>query len=750
MLKLAAYADRLSVRPGETIRFHVSNAAGAEVATRLARVISADPNPAGQGVREEAVEGDVGLLARPKAEEVHKGSYAVVDGKGRLAGLTSFTLAATIMPTHVKPWGRTLFAMLGHKYGARIAFGVDHRGRPMAAVAGSYSLRSPAVLELRHWHRLWLSYDATAGRVEIGAHRLECGVAVGKPTLAWSKQPGTGPLDGTALLIGAAAEGRDPFRFSGRIERPMIFDRALSADEVEAAYRNEAVGGRIAEWDFARGHDTDRVTDIGPHGLHGRLVNCPVRAVTGSNWTGEEMCFRHAPEQYGAIHFHDDDIDDCRWPACYEWKVPEGTRSAAYALHLTAGGLKENVPFFVVPPKGRIGPPKGEERSPKGEPRARIAVLMSTFTYVVYANHARPDYTDAPGWADRWHARVKAWDGAYQPNPAAHSDYGLSTYNFHSDGSGISIATWLRPILNLRVGYVTYPDAMHGSGLRHFPADTHLLSWLEAKGFACDVITDWELHHEGAALLKDYRVVMTGSHPEYHTQPMLDALTAYRDGGGKLMYLGGNGFYWRVALSRFKDGLIEIRRGEGGLRAWAAEPGEYYNQFDGAYGGLWRRNGRPPQKLTGVGFTAQGQFVGSPYRRTDASRSRRLAWMFDGIEGDVIGAAGFSGNGAAGFELDRADHRLGTPANAVVVARSEGHPKEHWILTHEEQLTHITTVPGGPPERHIHADMVYIEVPGGGAVFSTGSITYCGSLPWNNFDNDISRLTGNVLRRFLA
>jgi N,N-dimethylformamidase len=44
--------------------------------------------------------------------------------------------------------------------------------------------------------------------------------------------------------------------------------------------------------------------------------------------------------------------------------------------------------------------------------------------------------------------------------------------------------------------------------------------------------------------------------------------------------------------------------------------------------------------------------------------------------------------------------------------------------------------------------MTYIEKPAGGAVFSVGSITYCGSLPHNKFDNDVSRLTFNVLNRF--
>ena len=46
--------------------------------------------------------------------------------------------------------------------------------------------------------------------------------------------------------------------------------------------------------------------------------------------------------------------------------------------------------------------------------------------------------------------------------------------------------------------------------------------------------------------------------------------------------------------------------------------------FDGEYGGLWRRNGRPPQSLAGVGFTAQGNFVGSHYRITDAAVRKRV------------------------------------------------------------------------------------------------------------------------------
>jgi N,N-dimethylformamidase len=536
-------------------------------------------------------------------------------------------------------------------------------------------------------------------------------------------------------VIGALGGAPVRGHFNGKIERPMMFDRALPADAITQAAAGVAAQGLIAGWDFSQEMSSVRIVDTGPHGLHGTLVNLPARAMTGSKWTGREMCFRHAPQEYAAIHFHDDDLHDCGWQTDFSWTVPEGTRSGIYAVRLTCGDAQENVPFFVLPPKGRR--------------TSDLCVLMSTYTYTVYHNHGRPE-AGSPAWMKMWSDQAAAW-GAYPYNPGVNRDYGLSTYNFHSDGSGICHASWLRPMLNVRCGYITYPDeAIRGSGLRHFPADTHLIAWLETKGYSYDLITDEELDVEGYDLIKDYRVVMTGSHPEYHTGAMLDAVQTYRDNGGRFVYLGGNGFYWKVARHKEAPAAIEIRRGEGGIRAWAAEPGEYYNAFDGEYGGLWRRNGRPPQSLVGVGFTAQGNFVGSYYRRRDDALSSRAAWILDGVADEKIGDFGLSGHGAAGFELDRADHRLGTPKHAVVIAQSEGHkPEAPWVLVPEEQLTHLVTWALEPAPKLIRADMTFFETPGNGAVFSTGSITFCGSLPHNGFENNCSQVLKNVLDRFL-
>jgi hypothetical protein len=58
-------------------------------------------------------------------------------------------------------------------------------------------------------------------------------------------------------------------------------------------------------------------------------------------------------------------------------------------------------------------------------------------------------------------------------------------------------------------------------------------------------------------------------------------------------------------------------------------------------------------------------------------------------------------------------------------------------------------VTGERPKALIRAEIIYFETVAGGAVFSTGSITFCGSLSHNNYDDKISRLLENVLRRFV-
>jgi N,N-dimethylformamidase len=714
MLPLTGYAERLSARPGQTLRFHVANATGSVVSASVVRVRCADPNPAIGGIQTESVAIAVTTLAEPGPQSVPAGSYAVVGPTGMLNQLSDVAFSLQIFPTLALMRRQVIMSCLDeHGRGIELELTKARvlRGT-VGTTAGLATVETELPVSLHAWTNVTLSVDSASRTLSLTATPHADRAAAQTVTLPLSGAP---VLDAQSrrLSLGSASDTAPVDTFNGRLEHPRLMSQAQpfpSADPSADASRDACLGN----WDFSLEMHTHRVIDTGPQGHHGELINTPTRAVCGSLWTGQEHCFRHAPEQYGAIHFHDDDLDDCRWPATHAIKLPADFKSDAYALMLKAGDVEENIPFFVVPPKDQA--------------KAKIAVLVSTYTYTVYGNHARPEWMNDPAWREAHVAQSKAWR-AYPYNPGEHRDYGLSTYNYHTDGSGIALVSWRRPMLNLRIGYITYPyPDIRGSGLRHYPADSHLLMWLAHMGHEVDLITDDELHREGKALLEPYKVVVTGSHPEYHTAQMLDALQSYRDTGGRLVYLGGNGFYWKIALDPARDGIVEIRRGEGGIRAWAAEPGEYYNQYDSQYGGLWRRNARPPQKLVGVGFTAQGNFVGSYYRISPAARTNpKVSWIFEGVTAETVGGEGFSGRGAAGFELDRVDKRLGSPESAIVVAASENHPPEApWMLVPEEQLTHITTIPGQTHKALIRADMTWFDCPGGGEVFSVGSITFCG------------------------
>ena len=714
MIALIGYCDRLSGRPGDTIEFKVSSISAAPFTARLYRSISADPNPAGPGIIERAVPSAMDGSYPSRLQKFHPGSHAIADQGLPETVSGGFQLSAVIWPTLIRKPGMVTNGGQAVLSCGAITLMIDESGA-IAGQAGERRVSSNEPMRTRAWYRVCLSYDAGSGALTVSQEPVKNGhVAHGTiiaPGLSLNGRPIIGAMEnvpGPRLGDIPAAIGA---HFNGKIEAPAIHDGASNL---------------VAAWDFTQGFATTGIVDTGPHGLHGQLINMPARAMTGSAWNGEEMCFRHAPEHYGAIHFHEDDIYDFGWETDFSFTIPPDLPSGAYLARIQCNGHEDSIPFFVCPPLGK--------------PRARLCVLVSTFTYVIYGNYARPTYHET------WHDRVAEWD-AYPWNPAVHPEYGLSTYNFHSDGSGICHASHLRPLFNVRPGYLS-TGIGEDSGLRHFPADGHLLTWLDQMGIDYDIVTDRELHEDGLAAIAPYPVLTTGAHPEYHTAKTLDAIEAFRDQGGNLMYLGGNGFYWRIALHESKTGALEIRRGEGGIRAWAAEPGEYFNAFDGAYGGMWRRNGRPPQSIAGLGFTAQGNFTASYYRRLPAGKQADVAWIFAGIEDEVIGDFGLSGGGAAGFELDRADIRLGTPENAVIIARSENHDDET-IMVPEEMLTHVMNRPLESTEDLIRADMIYYEVPGGGKVFSTGSITYCGCLPWNNGDNNISRLTRNVLRRFL-
>ena len=123
------------------------------------------------------------------------------------------------------------------------------------------------------------------------------------------------------------------------------------------------------------------------------------------------------------------------------------------------------------------------------------------------------------------------------------------------------------------------------------------------------------------------------------------------------------------------------------------------------------------------------------------------AFIFEGIGPDeVIGAFGIVGDGAAGDEVDRIDSQLGSPPKRFALRPVKANtvtPSNSSSRTRGSR----NPIGGARLAADVRADLAYLAGENGGAVFSVGSINWIASLPHNNFDNNVSRISENVLRR---
>lgn len=372
--------------------------------------------------------------------------------------------------------------------------------------------------------------------------------------------------------------------FNGKIDAPRFWSHALNPDQIADCHAGRSGPEPIAAWQLGEDSSVagsglaDRVEEP-VSGLIGECVNQPDRAMTGWNWSGQEYNFVHAPHEYGAIWFHDDSLDDCRWPVTLEFTVPPDLPSGCYALECTELRVDDPetffVPFFVTPPRGAATNP--------------ILLLIPTFSYLAYTNSQV--YQNAPmGQLGNGHITVLE-DLDIAMNTGI-DQYGLSVYDKHLDGRGVQYSSWRRPQLNMQPSY----QHEQSSQVWQYPADLHLVCWMTDRGFEFDVATDHDLHVEGADLLSRYTAVLTATHPEYYSGRMIDAWETYLARGGRGMYMGGNGMYWVTSVAPNKSHVIEVRRGENGDQSWRGRPGELQHSTTGEKGGLWRMRGRAPQR----------------------------------------------------------------------------------------------------------------------------------------------------------
>jgi N,N-dimethylformamidase len=765
-MRLTGYADKFGVHPGDKIRFFVNCDGPKNFDVQIVKMIHGDTNPRGPGHIEHNVDAKCNGTKAGRKQVIYSGSYGWISDRPHFR-VDSFTMQCWVWPTtpktHPKYWKHGAQGLMtkwsnGKGYGLFI----NEDGCAELRINGQ-KITTGAPLRDHAWHFLAATFDAKTGEAVL-YHEPQIVYAL-DPEIAPAKAKVSGKIqhDEIPFAVAAYADRKDSSpeakasvpagivmggHYNGKIDSPRLCRRALSRLEIETMKlgaqpglterRGSGPTGPLSEcivgaWDFGDGINTIVGRDKGPYLHHLAIVNCPTRAMTGHNWQGWTFDWKGAPEEYGAIHFHDDDVDDARWEESFAWDVPADAESDSYCAKVTTKeGDEDYIPFWIVP---RVG-----------QEQAKIAVMIPTISYMAYANE---HLANNAGGAELLVYRVPIMQHQNM-FLSEHREYGGSIYDTHTDGSGLCLSSRLRPILSIRPKY----DHFLMQAPWQYPADLHLIYWLNQMGYKYDVITDEDVNYDGLARLENYNVVITGSHPEHNSGPQLDALHNYTQQGGRLMYMGADGWYWvhsyHPAYDHLGRGIVtEMRRCESGIRTWRADPGEYYHQSTGELGGMWRYRGRYLHTVAGTGMSSEGFDISSYYSRTPESNDPRVSWAFEGINYDEkLGNFGLVGGGAAGTELDIVDTMLGSPPHTLVVATSAGRHTEGYLLVMEDFGFNQQGLDGTQHPR-VRSDIAYHETPNGGGCFAFSSIAFCGSLPWNNGDNNISKLVGNVLNRFM-
>ena len=383
---------------------------------QLVRLIHGDTNPEGPGFKEVELDAACNKRMKGRPQRIHGGSYVVIPADGRL-DCESFTLQAFIFPTTPGPgphgychdkgmqgivtkWDvakKSGYGLFVDESGCLAVMIGGKRGKVTIVTSGKPLLR-------KVWYLVAASYDAANGQVVlyqepvVSSTNGGLGMSLLHPASETSAtvkaHSAHGPAANTAPLLFAAAtaqpvSGRvihgghykeaiipvslpeQTWCYNGKIDRPRVSRHALSKAEIDALARGfggctaELRGKVVGAWDFHANITTHiascQVLDVSPARLDGFAVNLPVRGMTGYNWSGDDIVYHHVPEEYGAIHFHDDDIDDARWEVDFEYTIPGNLKSGVYAARLRMGGksspeTEDYIPFFVRPPCGR--PPR--------------------------------------------------------------------------------------------------------------------------------------------------------------------------------------------------------------------------------------------------------------------------------------------------------------------------------------------------------------------------------------------------------
>ena len=189
--------------------------------------------------------------------------------------------------------------------------------------------------------------------------------------------------------------------------------------------------GLLAHWDFSigigpRGVPSDHVADVAGSGHAGTCVNQPARGMTGWNWDGSEECYRHAPEL----------VRRDPLPRRRPRRLPAGRRTSRSTI---PADLPSDV-YAAARRRGRGRGPHPVLRAAPARHRDGATSCSSCRRPATWPTRTTTSSTTCPVAQSIIgpHAGASREQDFYT---YGNLDVGLSTYDVHSDGSGVCFSS---------------------------------------------------------------------------------------------------------------------------------------------------------------------------------------------------------------------------------------------------------------------------------------------------------------------
>lgn len=570
---LHAYAEKI-VTAGETIHFHTSSTVPYELS--ICRLGLKVDDPAGDEVLETF------LKPEPVQQPIHPGSFVCVDNPiPAEEPIEAVSLECWVRPWRLNAW-QTLISQ--HNYPTACGYGLflDGEGRVQFYLSDGLAYRREralcgTALSHRRWHHVVGTWDGKTKSLWIN------GKLVAEEAFEGPVRAGAAPL-----WLGACGHDGPAVNFlDGDLAMPVIYKKALSAEEIEARFRDQGLTpargeGVLACWTFSEERG-DRVADSSPHGRHGRIVNSATWMIGGPSFDGNKVP-RYSdydpandPKRGHGLRFASDDLYDCGWQVTEAYRIPETARPGIYVgrfrYEIDGTPRTYHVSFVVKKPSDR--------------PKAPILVLAATGTWGAYSATSFP--VTPPGLHHNWPC------GGLENSPGNPPAYCM--YRSHHAGQPAYQVGLRKPWPNAGP-YVLY--SAESVGYSHIMrAERFLHVWLEQSGYDYDMIGDLDLHRDPSQL-DGYQVVVINGHSEYWSIEAFEAVDRYLSKGGNVVVLSGNSIFWRVSYNEGGT-IMECRKNEdvaGGRPGCTV--GELWHSQDGRRGGLMRECGYPAWKLVGL------------------------------------------------------------------------------------------------------------------------------------------------------